>query len=371
MINVKRDGMATQLRGPPGRRPDHGLQGCARHALRYRLSFRRQTSYGTINLLPLLAADRTFAAMELAFDLDSRMRIAAFDEIRRLRDQGSGVVTSAQLDAGFQFEGERIAFRNPQMGIWRPRQLGSDGAALAIVTVAPRAGRPRPYDDQIGSDADYFVYRYQGTDRDFWTNRSVRRAMELQRPLLYLYGISPGIYDPIFPCFVESDDPAQLSFHLRAGSDAVRLNAIFPEQLISVQRQYATAAVKVRLHQRRFRELVINAYREICTVCSLGHRELLDAAHIIEDRDELGLAEIPNGLCLCRIHHGAYDTNILGVTPDYKIEIRRDVLEEIDGPMLKHGLQEMNGHTIHLPRSTPLRPKRDYLELRYARFRAA
>ncbi len=195
--------------------------------------------------------------------------------------------------------------------------------------------------------------------------------MELNRPILYLYGISPGIYDPIFPCYVESDDPANLSFHLRAGSDAVRLEAVFPPQMLSVQRQYATAAVKVRLHQRRFRELVINAYREMCTVCALRHRELLDAAHIIEDHDERGVAEIPNGLSLCRIHHGAYDTNILGITPEYRIEIRSDVLDEIDGPMLKHGLQEMNGQRIHVPRSPSLRPEPEYLELRYATFKAA
>lgn len=309
--------------------------------------------------------------MQPLHDLDTRLRLAAFDQIRRMRDQGSGVVSSAQLDTGFQFEGERIAFRNPQMGIWRPRQLGSDGAALSIVTVAPRAGRPRPYDDQIASEADYFVYKYQGTDPDYWTNRAVRRAQELQRPLLYLYGVSPGIYDPIFPCFIEKDDPASLSFHLRAGSDAVRLDAIFPAQMISVQRQYATAAVKVRLHQRRFRELVINAYSEMCTVCSLKHRELLDAAHIIEDHDERGVAEIPNGLSLCRIHHGAYDTNILGISPDYRIEIRQDVLDEVDGPMLRHGLQEMNGQKIHLPGSKLLRPNPEYLDLRFTRFKAA
>lgn len=309
--------------------------------------------------------------MDHASDIDTRLRLAAFEQIRRLRDLGGGVVTSAQLDVGFQFEGERIAFRNPQKGIWRPRQLGPEGSALSIVTVAPKAGRPRPYDDQIGSDADYFVYRYEGTDPDYWTNRAVRKAGELQRSLLYLYGISPGVYDPVFPCFVESDDPGQLSFHLRAGSDAIRMDAIFPAQMISVQRQYATSAVKVRLHQRRFRELVINAYDEMCTVCSLRHRQLLDAAHIIEDHDERGVAEIPNGLSLCRIHHGAYDTNILGITPDYRVEIRGDILEEVDGPMLRHGLQEMNGQQIHLPRSAKLRPDPEYLDWRYARFRAA
>jgi putative restriction endonuclease len=51
--------------------------------------------------------------------------------------------------------------------------------------------------------------------------------------------------------------------------------------------------------------------------------------------------------------------------------VRRDVLEEHDGPMLRHGLQEMEGITLELPRSRDLRPREEYLEERFARFRAA
>jgi putative restriction endonuclease len=55
-----------------------------------------------------------------------------------------------------------------------------------------------------------------------------------------------------------------------------------------------------------------------------------------------GLPEVPNGLALCKIHHSAYDVNILGVSPDYRVHIRADVLREHDGPMLRWGLQEMD-----------------------------
>jgi hypothetical protein len=51
-----------------------------------------------------------------------------------------------------------------------------------------------------------------------------------------------------------------------------------------------------------------------------------------------GLPEVPNGLALCKIHHSAYDVNILGVSPEYRVHIRSDVLREHDGPMLKWGL---------------------------------
>ena len=305
-------------------------------------------------------------------DLDWQLRTDAFASMRSLREREGGVVTARGLDEGFSFQGERIAFRNNYKGIWRPRQLATaSGAALTVVTAEPRAGRKRAYDDQIASDEDYFVYRYEGEDPAYWTNEAVRRAFELRRPLIYLYGITPGVYVPIFPCYVTADLPSELAFHLTADLESLRpLTDIAPPQL-EVQRAYAMRAVKVRLHQRRFSQLVIGAYGCQCSVCNLRHRELLDAAHIIPDKEERGFAEIPNGLALCGIHHGAFDANILGIDPDRRIHIRTDVLDEKDGPMLKHGLQAMHGRLITVPRSSSLQPKRDYLEERFERFRVA
>lgn len=308
----------------------------------------------------------------LGLDADWQLRLAAFSALRSLREQEGGIVTNKGLERGFSFQGERVAFRNPQMGIWRPQQLaGASGAALTVVTVQPRAGRPRPYDDQIASDQDYFLYRYQGEDPNYWTNRAVRRAFELQRPLIYLYGISPGVYDPIFPCYVTEDLPSGLSFHLTPDLETMRpLPSQLPPQ-VGVQRAYAMRAIKTRLHQRRFRELVVDAYGCRCSICRLRHWQLLDAAHIIPDREERGLAEIPNGLALCRIHHAAFDAHILGVDAERKVHIRRDILEERDGPMLQHGLQEMDGHSLAVPRDERLQPNRDYLAERFERFKAA
>jgi hypothetical protein len=37
---------------------------------------------------------------------------------------------------------------------------------------------------------------------------------------------------------------------------------------------------------------------------------------------------VENGLSLCKLHHSAYDAFIIGVTPDYVIQVRADILEE-------------------------------------------
>ena len=113
------------------------------------------------------------------------------------------------------------------------------------------------------------------------------------------------------------------------------------------------------------------AYREQCCVCRLRHIELLDAAHILPDRHPLGEPAITNGLGLCKIHHSAYDANIIGIDPDARVHVREDVLREVDGPMLKHGLQEVAGVRLVLPAKPELRPNRDFLAERFGRFEAA
>jgi putative restriction endonuclease len=120
------------------------------------------------------------------------------------------------LAEGFEFEAQRIRLWDPRRGIWRPRQLGSHGAALTIVTTPPRPGKVAPYDDQVGSDVEWLVYRYEGQDPEHWTNQAVRRAYFEGRPVVYLYGIRPGLYEPVFPCRVVADRPDDLAFYPRA-----------------------------------------------------------------------------------------------------------------------------------------------------------
>ncbi|SKW66833.1 Uncharacterised protein [Mycobacteroides abscessus subsp. massiliense] len=113
------------------------------------------------------------------------------------------------------------------------------------------------------------------------------------------------------------------------------------------------------------------AYEQRCTVCTLRHGKLLDAAHIIGDNKPNGLPVVENGLSLCKIHHAAYDANLLGISPDYTVSINRELMEENDGPMLKHGLQETDGRTLSLPPRRADLPCKDRLAERFEEFRTA
>lgn len=309
--------------------------------------------------------------MDSTLDRDWRLRLAAFAKLDSLKASKGGVdlVTSAELAEGFEFEGERIRLSATRQGIWKPRQAD---AALTVVTAPPIPGREAPYDDDLDESTGYFSYKYEGTDPRRPTNRAVRRAGELGRPLIYLVGERKGLYQAFFPVYVTGDDPSHLTFNLEVDAPVTVLDPTrVSVELRAVAREYATRSVKVRLHQRRFRQLVVHAYRVRCAICQLRHEALLDAAHILPDRHERGIPEIPNGLALCKIHHSAYDVHILGIDADYRVHLREDILREKDGPMLRWGLQEMDKRRLWIPSDNSKKPNRDFLQERFKLFRSA
>jgi putative restriction endonuclease len=198
--------------------------------------------------------------------------------------------------------------------------------------------------------------------------------MTTRTPLIYNFGVTKGQYLPVWPVFVIGDDPQALAFRVEADDPLSALTAGEGSEIAfggEARRRYVTVAIKRRLHQVAFRQRVLNAYRTACAVCRLRHEELLDAAHILPDTHPRGAPIVPNGVSLCKLHHAAFDRNILGVHPDLQIEIRIDILREEDGPMLVHGLQQFQGARITVPRESRLQPNREFLEERYALFQRA
>ena len=188
----------------------------------------------------------------------------------------------------------------------------------------------------------------------------MRRAKARRRPLIYLYGVVRNLYEAVFPCYVVDDAPEELGFHIAPDVADARIGPDVSDRLdlSAGRREYATATVKQRLHQRRFRELVLSAYQIRCAVCRLKHGVLLDAAP--PSRAGSARRAPLRAQFVCRARALARDP-----------QTRRDVLEEHDGPMLERGLQKMEGSRILLPRVSTKRPNQEYLEERYGRFRAA
>ena len=295
------------------------------------------------------------------------VRNAAFEWLRAQVESHGDVLPRALLAEGFILNKVRVPLLGPQ-GIFKPRVLSD--APLSITT-APNG----PYDDAFGPN-DLLRYRYRGTNPDHPDNRRLRFAMQERLPLIYFHGVARGKYVAAWPVFVVGDDRGGLTFTIAVDDrrhvwpSAPGQRSAMRDDSDSARRQYATAAVRQRLHQRTFRERVLDAYRRQCAFCRFRHAELLDAAHIVPDADE-GEPVVANGLALCKLHHAAFDRYFLGVRPDYVVQVRPDLLAEEDGPTLVHGIQALHGTRISVPRNPTLRPDQHFLEIRYQTFRHA
>jgi putative restriction endonuclease len=299
-----------------------------------------------------------------ADDTDTLIRASTFQYLAELTRELGDVLPHRALSDGIQFRGRRVPLLGPQ-GIFKPALL----ALPLSITTAPN----HPYEDSF-TEAGLLHYRYRGTEINHPDNVGLRRARELAKPLVYFHGVVKGRYVAAWPVYVIDDEPEELTFTV-AIDDAVNISYGSMNQTqdseILIRRRYVTSTVRVRVHQRLFRERVLAAYRNACSLCKLAHPVLLDAAHIIPDADVKGEPRISNGLAFCKLHHAAFDKGILGIRPDHVAEIRLDVLEEVDGPMLKHGLQEMHNRKIWVPGAPHLKPDAAALEERYERFRMA
>lgn len=295
--------------------------------------------------------------MDTALELALRERI--MHALAGVTARSGGTLTYRQLDAVELGDGEVRRLRDTSRGIWNPRDL----AGTLTVVSSPHG----PYDD---SEVEGGLFRYDyraGTDDG--DNAKLRAAAELGLPIILLRKIDRGVYVPIFPVYVIRDDRERRQFVI-ALDESLRFLPD-PLQMTPAQRRYAERVVRQRLHQPEFRGRVIRAYSRSCTVCLLRHADLLDAAHIIGDAEEGGDPVVTNGLSLCKIHHAAYDRQLLGISPDYVVAINHDLMEEVDGPMLRHGLQEMNGRQLELPARRTDWPDRDRLAARFEQFSAA
>lgn len=241
-------------------------------------------------------------------------------------------------------------------GIRNPQALD---ATLSVVSSADG-----PYsDEQVAPGVWRYDFRSGGIGGD---NRKLIDAHRLGVTIILFRKLRPNLYQAIYPARVAHVDleNAYVLVSLEELAD------IADHEPSAVERHWAEYIAKRRVHQPAFRGMVLKAYETQCTVCRFKHAELLDAAHITADSEDAGDAAVTNGMAMCKIHHAAYDRNFLGVTPDYTIKINADLLYEVDGPMLKHGLQEMHDLQIQLPARRNEQPNKERLAERFAAFQS-
>lgn len=291
--------------------------------------------------------------MNLNQELDLRAQILVDLE---MMSQGWTQPLSRQQLLDYSINGIRLPLIDYTRGIRNPRDFA---ATLAVVSSSNG-----PYPDR---EVFAGMWEYRFADGSAVSdNKKLIAASELQVPLILFQKPRPGVYFPI-PVYVSQVD---LDRRLVLLSHR-EVRSINPQTASEVERRWAESIVERRVHQPAFRAMILRAYDTQCTICHFRHAELLDAAHILSDKHERGYATTTNGMSMCKIHHAAYDQKFLGVDPDYTIHINNDLLHEVDGPMLKYGLQQMDRQKIILPSRRVDHPDRENLELRFREFQMA
>lgn len=294
---------------------------------------------------------------------DAEVRAAAFARLAELKERHGEILPVALLVRGFVVGEERIPFVNRPRGIFRPRQCDYP---LSVKTAPPTRDSTYDYEDDWSDAHRGLLYEYRQRDPTLPDNRRLAAAKRDRVPLIYFLGVSKGNYLAEFVRVVHADDRGVTlqvaSPGLVEGTEVAEGEGTVPE--------YRTRTMRDRVHRAQFRARVLIAYRSQCALCRLRLRPLLDAAHIVPD-SEGGRPVVANGLSLCKIHHAAFDENFLGIRPEGVIEIHTTVLDQEDGPMLRHGLQKLHGRKIVTPYRQRDRPDPAALEGRYEQFRAA
>lgn len=299
---------------------------------------------------------------------DEQLRLAAMEKVRALSQVYGDDIPWGAIAHGFTVNGEKVLLANKAVGIFKPKQM--QRGMLSIKTTKPRAGRVNIYADAEDEDGA-FVYSLQGDNPNNHYNRALRECMEDQLPIIYFHAVAESIYKAIFPCFIESIDTQAMTCRVSVAPDLSLSHRPYPlpnTEARLLERRYVLRETRVRLHQAEFRERVLAAYGGRCAMTGLPVPELLEAAHIVPDSHELGVAEVNNGLCLSRIHHRAFDANLIGVDADYRIHVSDRLMKIQDGVVLEGGIKALHGQMLAVPTSRHEWPSRDFLSLRFERF---
>jgi putative restriction endonuclease len=258
----------------------------------------------------------------------------------------------------YEVDGERLPLIDAQgRGIRNPAEWS---ATLSIVT----SEKGRYPDAEIAPGVWAYPLAVDKHGRSDPSNQKLLRAHHAGVPVLFFYKPIPKQYLLIGLVYVTAVDMGAMTATVELAERAEFGSAVEAE----IERVWIDRLVRTRLHQPRFRVIVMDAYASRCAICALPEASLLDAAHIRGDTDPNGQAVVANGLALCSIHHRAYDAKSIGIDEDYRLHVSPRLLAMKDGPVLLHAIQGIEGKLLAVLPERKKRPDPYRLELTYKEF---
>ena len=291
---------------------------------------------------------------------------AAFERIKQLEILFGDDIPWQAIEQGFKFEGEKVFLANKARGIFKPKQLAR--GVVSIKTTMPRPGRTNIYADKEMEEG-FFRYSLQRGDPKSGGNKYLWEALEDRLPLVYFHAVAEGIYKALWPCFIAAinREEGYCEVIVSTKIQTTQSSSIEYAEPTEFQRRYAVRESKIRLHQAAFRAAVLAAYNYRCAISGFPIVRLLEAAHIIPDSESNSSAAVTNGITLSKIHHHAYDANLLGISPDFQIMVSEQLLQSKDG-LLLDALLNCHSQNLTLPKTKAAQPNREGLASRYENF---
>lgn len=125
----------------------------------------------------------------------------------------------------------------------------------------------------------------------------------------------------------------------------------------NVERRKVVTTIVKRYRAADFRRRVLGAYNHKCAMCGL-QLELIDAAHILPVAADNSSDETNNGVSLCKLHHAAFDRNLVSFKEDYKIEVSDREIQRLTYAQRADGTEQFR----HMLKTSLILPndRRDY-----------
>lgn len=146
-----------------------------------------------------------------------------------------------------------------------------------------------------------------------------------------------------------------------------KLDTLTDEEIDMVansNRRTVIRTIATKYRSTKFRDKVLGAYGHKCAFCQV-QLALIDAAHIIPVSEPDSTDEVVNGVALCKLHHFAYDSNLVSFNENYRIEVSESRCNALATVKQTGGIAKFREALLprlQLPANQALRPKAAYIK---------
>ena len=229
--------------------------------------------------------------MTLTREEDAAIRASLLTTIASLANKHGGLIPSDELQKPISIPGGGEIRLWDQSGIVTRKGLRGP---IALFSRRDAAGKSR-YPDQWLPDGD-LIYRYRSGGPNVADNVALRNAFLEQLPMIHFEQQREGgkvLYWASWPIFVSQDYPENNYVKISAAITSEKRQGEV-HAIAEPQRAYSERTTMYREHQKGFRASVLRAYATRCAICRLELPTLIEAAHIIPDKEDIGYEILVN-----------------------------------------------------------------------------